>query len=305
MKLSTLGQRLIRRQDFFTKGAIFLVPRFLKHIFLGLVLAASIAPVAPVSFGAADAEKVKQRSQLSVTSHATISPVIELYTSEGCSSCPKADNFMTELGGIIDRAVDQEFHAVPLAFHVDYWNRLGWIDPYSKPEFTARQREIGNINNQRSIYTPEFVVAGKESRGGTDVVERIKQSNRQMAAVVINLNLKATDTDKLEADFTIDNRITGAAGSDALAYVAIYENDIVRKIGGGENQGRTLMHNYVVRHWSNPMRLSQGITNKRIALKIGDGWVRENLGFAVVVVNRENGETLQALNTSLDTLFPI
>ena len=298
-------RRLIPQQDFFTKGAIFLVPRFLKHIFLGLVLAASIAPVAPVSFGAADAEKVKQRSQLSVTSHATISPVIELYTSEGCSSCPKADNFMTELGGIIDRAVDQEFHAVPLAFHVDYWNRLGWIDPYSKPEFTARQREIGNINNQRSIYTPEFVVAGKESRGGTDVVERIKQSNRQMAAVVIRLNLKAADTDKLEADFTIDNRITGAAGSDALAYVAIYENDIVRKIGGGENKGRTLTHNYVVRHWSNPIRLSEGITNKTASLKIGGGWVRENLGFAVVVVNRENGETLQALNTSLDTLFPI
>lgn len=285
---------------FFVKGAVFLAPRFLTSLFFGLVLGFSITQV---SFAADE----QQANQISLTSHATVSPVIELYTSEGCSSCPQADDFMTELGHIIKRSIDgdasgQEFHAVPLAFHVDYWNRLGWVDPYSKPEFTERQREIGRINNQRSIYTPEFVVAGEESRGGSDVVDRIKQSNSQEATVAIGLSLKAVDTDKLEADFTIDNH---AAKDAAQAYVAIYENNIVREIVGGENKGRTLTHNYVVRHWSNPIQLSEGITNKSASLKIDDGWVRENLGFAVIVVNRENGKTLQALNTPLATLFPI
>lgn len=292
--------KFIQRQAFFVTGTIFMRPRFLRHSLFGLVLVLA-ASVTPAGF-AADDGQVKQSLQLSVTSHTNVSPVVELYTSEGCSSCPKADNFMTELGRIIERADEQEFHAVPLAFHVDYWNRLGWVDPYSKPEFTARQQEVGDNNNQRSIYTPEFVVAGKETRGGSDVVKRIKKSNRQMATVDISLNLQAPDSDKLEVDFTIENH---TAESDALAYVAIYENDIVREIAGGENKGRTLIHNYVVRHWSDPIRLSSGITNKTTSLKIERDWVRENLGFAVVVVKRENGETIQALNTSLDTLFPI
>lgn len=273
--------------------------RFLKHLFLGLVLGGSIAQFATVSFAASEDGQVKL---LSVTSHATISPVIELYTSEGCSSCPNADDFLTELGDIIERTIDQKFHAVPLAFHVDYWDRLGWIDPYSNPAFTLRQKKVASVNNQSSIYTPEFVVAGKETRGGPDVARRIQKHNSQKSVVTINLNLQAADDDNLEADFTIDNN---AAGTDALAYVAIYENNIVREIVGGENKGRTLTHNYVVRHWSKPIRLSQGITNQTKSLQIGGDWVRGNLGVAVVVVDGDNGATLQALNTSLETLFPI
>ncbi len=270
-----------------------MIPRFQRIIRLALMASLSVGFAAVAS--AADDDNA---SLLSITSHATITPLIELYTSEGCNSCPKADNFITELG----QTLDQEFHAVPLAFHVDYWNRLGWVDPYSKPEFTARQHAVGAINQQRSIYTPEIVVSGKESRGGHNIVKRIKENNRQRAAVAINLNVTAAETDQLEADFTVNNE---AVGVEALAYIAIYENDIVRKISGGENAGRVLIHNYVVRYWSNPLPLSQGITHKQLSLKLGADWAHKNLGLALIVLNREEGKTLQALNTSLHTLFPI
>ena len=107
------------------------------------------------------------RPGLTVSSADTITPLVELYTSEGCSSCPRADRYLTSLGD----ALDEEFQAVPLAFHVDYWNWLGWKDPFSKAQYTDRQRLIAEYNRQRSIYTPELVVAGREARGGKGVVE--------------------------------------------------------------------------------------------------------------------------------------
>jgi hypothetical protein len=236
--------------------------------------------------------------ELSVTSHAMVTPVVELYTSEGCSSCPRADQFLSELGGTIDH----DFHAIPLAFHVDYWNWLGWTDPYSKSEFTDRQRKIGHLNQQSSIYTPEFVVGGKESRGGVDIVERIKSSNARPATVAIDLNIKSGVAGNLIVGFVVNNT---SAGEKALAHVAIFENHIIREIKGGENSGRTLTHNYVVRHWSDAINLQRGLTNHMLSLEIDESWEPGNLGMALIVVDPTTGETLQAVSTSLDTIFRI
>jgi hypothetical protein len=259
----------------------------LPGVVLGLVMSAT-------GFAAGN-QGVKE---LSVASHATVTPVIELYTSEGCSSCPRADQFLSELGDTLDH----DFHAIPLAFHVDYWNWLGWEDPYSKAEFTERQRKIGRLNQQSSIYTPEFVVAGKESRGGQDIVERIKSSNAQAATVAIDLNIKVGGAEELIVGFVVDNM---NAEESVLAHIAIYENHIVREIGAGENSGRTLTHNFVVRHWSDAIKLPRGQTNRMLSLEIDETWEAENLGMALIVVDPETGETLQAVSTALDTLFQI
>jgi len=85
--------------------------------------------------------------------------------------------------------------------------------------------------------------------------------------------------------------------------VAIYENEIVRNITGGENRGKTLMHDYVVRYWSDPIVLQTGKSVESFNLTIGDDWVRKNLGIAVVAVNHQNGETLQAVHTPLTKLY--
>ncbi len=241
---------------------------------------------------------LESKSSISISSGELLTPVIELYTSEGCSSCPRADDFLTKLG----ETINPGFRAVPLAFHVDYWNWLGWEDPFSKSEYAQRQRRIGDINNQGSIYTPELVVAGKEVRGGSTIIENIKQLNLNKASVSIALNLRAEVSDQIQVDMAFCNTTDL---SNVSAFIAVYENNIIREIKGGENSGRTLVHNYVVRHWSAPLQLSPGDSINTITLDIEKSWAYENLGLAVVVVNSENGQTLQALNTKLESLFQI
>lgn len=236
--------------------------------------------------------------QLSVTSSEFKTPVVELYTSEGCSSCPPADNWLRRLG----QSLNHDFNAVPLAFHVDYWNYLGWTDPYSKPSFTKRQREApANLRRGGGIYTPEFLVDGREVRGDAAIFRSIRNANSQQAGATIRVNLVSHGTDRIEARIDVDNH---SAFDHARAYVAIYESGIIRKIGGGENHGRTLKHDFVVRHWSRPIVIRRGVTQADFDVEIPADWSRPNLGLAAVVVDRDSGETVQAVRTSLAALFP-
>ena len=232
---------------------------------------------------------------LSVKSSDTITPLVELYTSEGCSSCPPADEFLARLGKFNGDII----HAVPLAFHVDYWNWLGWTDPYSKKQYTKRQKLIAEYNRQRSVYTPELVVGGKEARAGGEVFDWIREKNRQASRVHIMLDV-AYNGSELLATLDFDNEIDQGKSQ---AYVAIFENAIMHKIEGGENSGRTLSHEFVVRHFSDALPVDMGKTQRMLSIKMAQDWNTENLGMAVVVVDVENGETLQALSTPLKSLY--
>lgn len=233
---------------------------------------------------------------LSINSAPTITPLVELYTSEGCSSCPPADQFLGRLGGLLD----DQFRAVPLAFHVDYWNWLGWTDPFSKEQFTERQRVVAEYNAQRSIYTPELVVAGKEARGGGQIFDWITKNNSTKSSVDIKLRVIAKTPYLLEADVMFENM---ASGIRPEVYYAVYENSIVREIAGGENEGKTLSHEYVVRHWSQSRTIAHGSSSQNVLLELDEDWNLENLGIAIVVINPDNGETLQALSTPLRSLY--
>ena len=236
-------------------------------------------------------------SRISVSSAKNITPVVELYTSEGCSSCPKADDFLTLLG----ENIDQDFHAVPLAFHVDYWNRLGWEDPYSQAKFTDRQRRVAHLNNQRSIYTPELVVSGQETRGGGMVFDQIHIHNRKIASIRITMDVSAPEKGEVLADLKIRNETDTRLPE---MFIAVYENKIVREIKGGENKGRTLTHNYAVRHLSEPVPVARGDSARMVSMDIDKAWNTDNLGLAVFVIDADNGQTLQALRTPLAALNP-
>lgn len=225
-------------------------------------------------------------------------PVVELYTSEGCSSCPPADDWLRQLGASLNR----DFSAVPLAFHVDYWNYLGWPDPYSRPAFTARQRQAAANNRRRTIYTPAFLVDGRETRGGAAVVRSIESANAQKAQARVAVRVvRRDDGAGIRALIEVDNNAPGA--SVYAAHVAVYENGITRRIGAGENRGRTLKHDFVVRHWSAPIFIRRGVNRSEVDVDIPADWNRPNLGLAVVVQNRRTFRTLQAVNTSLAALF--
>lgn len=167
-------------------------------------------------------------------SAATAVPVVELYTSEGCSSCPPADRWLSRLKN--DPAV------VALAFHVDYWDRLGWKDRFASPAFTERQVQQQTINGARFSYTPQVVVDGVDQRNWPAVNAAALARTPRPAPVDVVL---AREGPALVA--------TVAAGRGSpkrlAAYWAVTEQDHASSVKAGENQGVVLRHDLVVRDY--------------------------------------------------------
>jgi hypothetical protein len=161
--------------------------------------------------------------------------VVELFTSQGCSSCPPADQLLAKIaaaGALGDRSV------VPLAFHVDYWNDLGWTDPYSLPAWTERQHQYARALKDDRVYTPELVVGGAAGMVGSDS----GLVNRSIERAALPSLLPATAawaTDQLT--------VTATAPTDADVWVAVWEDTTTTKVTRGENSGETLGSRHVVR----------------------------------------------------------
>ena len=163
----------------------------------------------------------------------TQNSLIELFTSEGCSSCPPAEKWLSALKS----SSDLWKKAVPVAFHVDYWDHLGWRDRFAKPEFTSRQQRYAAAWGGDSVYTPSFVVNGKEWRGWFGGNAMPITSTK-----VGVLRVSVGDDGKVSATFAPD---TMQARPLALN-VALLGNDLESDVKRGENSGRKLRHDFVV-----------------------------------------------------------
>ncbi len=219
--------------------------------------------------------------------------LLELYTSEGCSSCPPADKFVSGLhrGGLHPEQV------VPLSLHVDYWDYIGWKDVFAKRLFTERQRWLSELANTRTIYTPEFFISGKELRNWAPprdgMMEAVKRINAQPAQADIVITLGKVVNGGLPIE------IGARAPRNSKLFIALYENGLANKVVMGENEGVTLKHDYVARDWIGPIELKNdkqlaNITQPR-ALAIPSGAVANNLGVAAFV-QTDTGEVLQAVS---------
>ena len=166
--------------------------------------------------------------------------VIELFTSQGCSSCPPAEAWLSKLK--TEAGLWKQF--VPLAFHIDYWDRLGWRDPFAAKEWTARQYQYSTNWKSESVYTPGFVLDGREWAGrsiptpSTDKPGVLKLSivNQKMTAELVPTDGGAKDID---------------------LHVAMLGFDITTKITAGENSGRNLPQDFVVLSLAN-QKMSNG-----------------------------------------------
>lgn len=168
--------------------------------------------------------------------------VVELFTSEGCSSCPPADELLKQ---IHDHAQQNGEPVYALAFHVDYWNRLGWIDRFSSPAFTQRQNEYAQRLHLDSIYTPQMIVNGTSEFVGSDkrqATAAIAAARQQTAAAKITATASTVSPDKLHVEFSC----TGAGATDAIN-ISLVEDDLASSVTRGENAGRALHHASVVR----------------------------------------------------------
>ncbi|MCW3475581.1 DUF1223 domain-containing protein [Limobrevibacterium gyesilva] len=159
--------------------------------------------------------------------------VIELFTSQGCSSCPPADQLLTELARTRP-------DVLPLAFHVTYWNNLGWRDPYSLDAATTRQRGYTGVSGLGTIYTPQAIVDGTRDIVGSDR-DGVIAALDKAAATATALPLGVTrDGDEIA--------ITVGSGAGAGKVLLIgYDGQHVTKVGRGENAGATLLESNIVR----------------------------------------------------------
>src|SRR5689334_7923991 len=159
--------------------------------------------------------------------------VVELFTSEGCSSCPPADALLAELAGRPE--------LLALSFHVDYWDRLGWKDPFSSPAATERQQRYAELLGLATVYTPQIVVDGKWQAVGSnraEVERAIAAAGRYPSAVPVAL---AVDRGRAKIEIG-----PGEIGAPAGILLIGFDRRQVTAVGRGENSGRTLAHADVV-----------------------------------------------------------
>jgi hypothetical protein len=169
--------------------------------------------------------------------------LVELFTSEGCSSCPPADDLLGKLNGTVAPSGQQ---IVVLSEHVTYWNRLGWSDPFSQPFFTDRQTNYSDKFGTDEVYTPEVVVNGARDANGSDrnaVLQAVKLEGLPLALDLHVLSLHPNNG-RLTVVFTAEGKVPTAG---AEVYAVLVSDSETRHVTGGENTGRTLMHVSVAR----------------------------------------------------------
>lgn len=163
--------------------------------------------------------------------------VVELYTSQGCSSCPPADEMLADLAERSD--------VIPLALHVDYWDYIGWVDDLADPAFTARQQGFAAAANARTIYTPQMVIGGVDHVIGSrpmEVMDQIQAHNAQPDLVKVNLQ---RDGDTL----TIDAETIRDTQGNLVVQLVRYLPEVTRDITKGENAGNRITYANVVYSW--------------------------------------------------------
>jgi len=175
----------------------------------------------------------------SVASGAETRAVVELFTSQGCSSCPAADELLGELA--------QDPSIVAMSLPIDYWDYLGWKDTLAKPGHTARQRAYAQIRGDRAVYTPQVVVNGAVHVQGSDkaAIERaIAQTRQHAGTVAVPVTLSASgDRINVTVPAARDARTSGEIWLCALA------RSVAVAIGRGENRGKNITYYNVVRRW--------------------------------------------------------
>jgi hypothetical protein len=222
--------------------------------------------------------------------------LVELYTSQGCDSCPPAADLLgrlTKLGYGADRIV-------PVAFHVDYFNDP-WKDPFSDPEFSRRQMSYNSVQQRDDLYfTPMMMVDGRYPLLGSNqprALEAIKRSLAEKPAVSLELALAGDrDNRSLSVELAAAEGAIDPIGRELMVGVAVTEDPVSTEIPAGENAGKTLLEHHAARSFAfKSTRLERtGSRTLRFSIKPGADWAEDRCQVAVFVQDRQNGRVYQA-----------
>lgn len=215
--------------------------------------------------------------------------IVELFTSEGCSSCPPADRLLARLEQM---QPVQGAQVIAVEEHVDYWNQLGWTDPFSSPQYRARQNDYALAFHASDIYTPQLVVNGQAAFVGTDMnraYHEIGEAARSATTLVsLGTHPNAKDTDLIDLSVQVD-KPKATKWRDSSVFLAVTERNLSTFVPRGENSGRTVRHSSVARSFGVIGRISpDGANGGQLisTLRLPADWKRENLRAVVFVQER-------------------
>jgi len=218
--------------------------------------------------------------------------LVELYTSEGCSSCPPADKRLSQFPS--GRYTYEQ--VVPISLHVAYWDYMGWKEPFAQTRFSERQSWLVHANGHKTVYTPHFFVSGVEVKDwDADLAGELDRVGAEAPRATVRIHAEPTASGKL----SVSASASAPSSPEQLAlFVALTEDRIASRVSAGENSGATLPHDHVVREWIGPIALSGGHAEIERALTPGSSWNRAELGIVGFVQDMKTGRVLQAVGAS-------
>jgi len=223
--------------------------------------------------------------------------LVELFTSEGCSSCPPADKVLSNLQ---NQQPIPGVHIITLGEHVSYWNYLGWQDPFSSDLFTERQHSYAGVFRASSVYTPQMIVDGHSEFVGNDyskAISTIREAAKTSKAAIV-VDVRSASNDNLIIKGGIKWLSVNEAHAAALVAVLV-EDNLHSSVSRGENSGRVLNHSSVARELIDGNNSLQASGAFEIAAAIKPSWKRQNLRVVVFAQNPATGDILGAAESKL------
>jgi hypothetical protein len=224
--------------------------------------------------------------------------LVELFTSEGCNSCPPADRWLSAL----DLGSAGKAQIVPVAWHVDYWDYIGWKDRFAQAAFSERQHRLAQIRRDRVVYTPQVLVQGQDFRrwahGGFQAVVGQISARPARARIVLSIAAESHGGVQTEVSAELLEKTALASPSDYALVLAVTASGFTTRVRSGENAGRTLAHDHVAFGWRGPTRFGPDgklTLHERLARPTA---APGGSGVAAFVQSMRTGEVLQALMLS-------
>lgn len=212
--------------------------------------------------------------------------VLELFTSQGCSSCPPADAVLAKY------ALQNNPNIVPLAFHVDYWDRLGWKDPFSKPEFSERQRQYVDLWNLQNSYTPQLVINGKYELVGSKENAIQNLVNQELAIKnLFNIKIKQSSlkANQLNVIFDVDE-----SNQNTFCNLALVKKKESTRIKRGENRGLELTNYNIVYDFKTVSSASN-----KASFEFSEKWLPSDFFVVAYLQNSKTGKILIASKSEI------
>jgi hypothetical protein len=240
-----------------------------------------LAVLSVVSFNCTDSSANKTNTENNSNGFA----VVELFTSEGCSSCPPADNAVAQL------LKEYNKNVFVLGYHVDYWDNLGWKDIFSDAAYTKRQREYGKILKLSSVYTPQVIVNGTDQFVGSDenkLKAAVNKDLQQASTVKLNIEARASDNKNVDVHYSTD-------AIDAKLNIALIQLTADNHIQRGENSGATLHHVNIVRDFQEVSLNDDGNVN----LEIPGGLLMKDCSVIAFIQDAGNNKIIAAAEANI------